>query len=276
MRAALRAAPGPPGLRAVVHEILNDSGRILGGRLTPWASLPVYCALAMGGTISAALPASVACELYAAALDVIDDIQDDDPAPVITLFGMPVALNGALALLALADIALYPARPRGADTPRHARARSALWAGLMAATGGQHLDIVSTGSTSLSIGERLAMARGKSGALVEACARAGASLSTDDDAQIARCGLLGRGLGLCGQIENDIHDAANPGKKGNCPTQTLARHAGDVPLAYALLYAEWARVRTAADDVIAHASDATIARAALAPLFVREDGKDGI
>jgi len=230
----------------------------------------------MGGTISAALPASVACELYAAALDVIDDIQDDDPAPVITLFGMPVALNGALALLALADIALYPARPRGADTPRHARARSALWAGLMAATGGQHLDIVSTGSTSLSIGERLAMARGKSGALVEACARAGASLSTDDDAQIARCGLLGRGLGLCGQIENDIHDAANPGKKGNCPTQTLARHAGDVPLAYALLYAEWARVRTAADDVIAHASDATIARAALAPLFVREDGKDGI
>src|SRR5581483_1945953 len=76
IRTALASAPWPDALRALATETLSEPGRILGGRLTPWALMPLCCCAAVSGHWRQALPAATAAELYSAALELLDDLED--------------------------------------------------------------------------------------------------------------------------------------------------------------------------------------------------------
>ena len=65
LRALVVAAPWPRALAAVATDVLSEPARVLGGRLTPWALLPLCCCAAACGDWRRALPASAAAELYA-------------------------------------------------------------------------------------------------------------------------------------------------------------------------------------------------------------------
>jgi geranylgeranyl diphosphate synthase type I len=289
LRASIAAAPWPPALADVVTGILSEPTRTLGGRATPWVLMPLYCCAAVCGEWRRGLPVATASELYITALDLFDDVEDGDASAAVERYGVPVVLNAATALLALAQHALEPspAEDGGVDIAARRSAQDALWRGLLVATGGQHLDLVAAGAPSLSVDDCLDIARRKGGALAEACCRAGAALGTDDAGLIERCGLLGRSIGLYGQLDNDMHDAgSNTGKSDleRCkPTLpiTIAR-AGDtssalsdavwqggIQLTYALLHAERARAQDTLEELASACPNPAFAQAVLERLLAR-------
>src|SRR5438067_5259743 len=127
LRALVVAAPWPRALAAVATDVLSEPARVLGGRLTPWALLPLCCCAAACGDWRRALPASAAAELYHAASDIFDDLEDGEASPAIERHGAPIALNVATALLALMHKALEPATSQESAACR--RAQDALWEG---------------------------------------------------------------------------------------------------------------------------------------------------
>lgn len=282
LRAALAAAPWPPALRDLAAEVLADPTRVLGGRLTPWALLPLCCSMAACGDWRRAVPAATAAELYMVALDLCDDMEDGDtPLP----HGLPLTLNLATALLALAHLTLAAPAQDAPDAEARRRAQDALWRGLAVATGGQHGDLAGAGAAPLSVEGCVAIARTKGGALAEACCRAGAAFGAADLTLIDHFGLLGQQLGLAAQLDNDLHDAGGATGKNDLTRRrqtvpiAVARARGEpddlagavwqggVQLAYALVQAERARAEEVLDAVAAHCPDPARARAALAPLL---------
>ena len=284
LRALIAAAPWPRALTAVATDVLSEPTRVLGGRLTPWALLPLCCCAAACGDWRRALPAATAAELYHAASDIFDDLEDGDASPPIARHGAPIALNLATALLALMHTALEPATAEESAGCR--RAQDALWAGTVVAAGGQHLDLAAAGAAPLSVEDCLDIARRKGGALTEACCRAGAAFGTADPALIERFGLLGRCIGLMGQLDNDMHDAGDDARtsdlaqrKQTVPiavartrnsTEALneAVWQGGIQLAYALVHAERARAQEALEAAAAACPDPAFARTVLALLLV--------
>ncbi len=284
LRDTLAAAPWPRVLIETAADVLAEPTRALGGRLTPWVLFPLSCCAAACGDWRPALPAATASEIYITALDLCDDIEDGDLSAAVDRYGVPLTLNLATALLALAHEVLKPVDPATPSAACRA-AQDALWQGLAVATGGQHMDLASAGADPLPVEECLDIARRKGGALAEACCRAGAAFGTDDPALIERCGAFGRSLGLIGQLDNDMHDADDSVHKSD-----LARHTQTVPiaiaralggpgelgvavwqggiqLAYALIHAERARAREELDGVVALCPDPALARIVLESLL---------
>jgi geranylgeranyl pyrophosphate synthase len=285
LRALVAAAPWPRALARVALDVLSEPTRILGGRLSTWALLPLCCCAAACGDWRPALRAATAAELCHAASDIFDDLEDGDASPAIDGHGAPIALNLATALLALIHKALEPATAEEAAACRGAQ--DALWEGIAVATGGQHLDLAAAGAAPLSVEDCLDIARRKGGALAEACCRAGATFGTADPALIERFGLLGRSIGLVGQLDNDMHAAGNGAltrdlaqRKQTVPIAVAragraseplgaAVWRGGIQLAYALMHAERARAQEALEAAAAACPDPTFARAVLAPVLVR-------
>jgi geranylgeranyl pyrophosphate synthase len=285
LHALIAAAPWPRALAAVATDVLAEPTRVLGGRLTLWALLPLCCCAAACGDWRPALRAATAAELYHTASDICDDIEDGDLVGPIERHGVPIMLNLATALLALMHRALEPATP--AESVACRRAQDALWAGVAVAAGGQHLDLAAAGAPPLSVEDCLDITRRKGGALAEACCRAGAAFGTADPALIERFGLLGRSSGLVGQLDNDMHDAGDGARKTDLAQRkqtvpiAIARAGnaseplgdavwrGGIQLAYALVHAERARAQEALEAAAAACPDPARARAVLAPVLVR-------
>ena len=284
LRVLVAAAPWPPALAGVATDVLSEPTRVLGGRLTPWALLPLCCCAAACGDWRPALRAATAAELYHAASDIFDDLEDGDASPPIARHGAPIALNLATTLLALMHRALAPATAEESMACR--RAQDALWEGVAVAAGGQHLDLAAAGAAPLSVEDCLNIARRKGGALADACCRAGAAFGTAEAPLIERFGLLGRSLGLFGQLDNDMHDAGDGVRKTDLAQRkqtvsiAVARASnasgplgdavwrGGIQLAYALVHAERARSQEALEAVAAACPNPAGARTALAPLLV--------
>lgn len=287
--AAIADAPWPRALTDVVTDVLAEPTRVLGGRLTPWALLPLCCCRAACGGWRPALPAAAAAEIYITALDLFDDVEDGDSSGPVERHGIPVILNVATALLALAHAALQPhaAQEPADQRPAYRRAQDALWNGLAVATGGQHIDLTTAGASPLLVEECLDIARRKGGALTAACCRAGASFGSDDAALIERFAVFGTSLGLWGQLDNDMRDASNALTKSDLAQrkQTIpvavaragagaaavslddAVWRGGIQLAYAFVHAELARAHEALDAVAASCPDPAFARATLGLLL---------
>src|SRR5690348_13428500 len=80
---AIADAPWPRALSEVVTDLLSEPKRVLGGRLTPWALLPLCCCAAARSDWRPALPAAAAAELCAAACEILDDVEDGDTSPTL-------------------------------------------------------------------------------------------------------------------------------------------------------------------------------------------------
>lgn len=225
VRAAVAAAPWPHALATVALDVLDEPGRVLSGRLTPWTLMPLCCCGAACGEWRRAVPAAAAVELYVNALELLDDLADGDGCLTVQRHGAAVTLNLSTAFLALAHLTLSA---DATDRVAAYRAQDALWTGLAIAVGGQHLDLTTAGGTPFSIEACLDLARRKSGGPAEAACRAGAALGTADTHLIDRFGALGQSLGLVGQLDNDLHGAAKESSKSD-----RARAAQTVPVAFA-------------------------------------------
>jgi geranylgeranyl pyrophosphate synthase len=203
------------GYRAALRQALQRPGRLLGGATPLWVSLPLACAVAAGSDGTPAAPVAAATELMAAALELLDDLEDGDlPAgdPLLAL-GLPRLINVGTGLLTLAMGTLA------------GEAAQVLTAAVMAATAGQDADLAGEGA-GLDEAACWRILEAKSANLAAAVARLGAlagGAAPDIADGYAR---FARHLGRFGQLANDLSAAAPGGAHSDLrrrkPTVLLA------------------------------------------------------
>ena len=189
----------------------DDEGRPTAGsrgkRLRP--TLLLLVAEAAGGDWRAALPAAAAVELLHNFSLVHDDIQDDSPLrrgrpTVWRLWGRPQAINAGDLLFAMAFAALEGLEQSGIPSEAQLAVQRSLVGACLELTRGQHLDLRYETLDSVCPAGYLSMIRGKSAALLAACARIGALLAGAESRRVECFAGFGLNLGMAFQIRDDV------------------------------------------------------------------------
>lgn len=212
--------------------------RAAGKRIRPLFLL--LCCEAAGGDWQQALPAAAAVELLHNFSLVHDDIQDNSPLrhgrpTVWKIWGMPNAINAGDALFTLAYVALEGLTDTG--TPPEVLVK--IWRIFnetnLELTRGQHLDMRFEKQESVTVEDYISMIRGKSAALLGACAQMGALIATGDEhlARIYRDFALH--LGIAFQIRDDILGIwGNPDVTGKSAATDIISRKKSLPILYGL------------------------------------------
>ncbi|HYP39812.1 MAG TPA: polyprenyl synthetase family protein [Chloroflexia bacterium] len=236
------SAPGK-----VMHETLllpaeEDDAQ---STLTPrWPLYVVACyQAAVGqegrGTWKEAVPAAVAVEISMAAADLLDEIADEDPSPIVQQYGAGQALNTANLMLVMAQQVLLKAACGGSGE-KALDALGALQEMLMDAAVGQHLDMLydrmGAGEVDLEMSARVTEL--KAGTLIGGACRMGALMAGADKQVVDLLAKFGQAMGGVAQIINDIQDVL-PAEEGNGGVNIerktdVALHKRTLPIVFTL------------------------------------------
>lgn len=154
-----------------------------------------------------ALPGAVAVELAMTAADLLDELTDDDPSPVIARYSPGQALNaGSLMLVMSQQVLLKAAQSSG--NARYLAALAALQEMLVEAAVGQHLDMLydRMAPDEVTLEMSADVTAKKAGALIAGAWRVGALISGADAPTVDLLTTLGREIGGIAQLSNDLQD----------------------------------------------------------------------
>lgn len=192
---------------------LDEDGKpvIVLERINGKRSRPLMALLVADGICSQhshALPAAVGIELIHNFTLMHDDIMDesDERRHRPTLWrkwGISQAINAGDGLFAYGMHAVLELMAQSIPTAKTAETLRVLLEACMATVEGQMLDIDFETRIDVNPDEYLTMVYHKSGALIEASARMGALLSTDDAVSIQAYADFARYLGIAFQIQDD-------------------------------------------------------------------------
>ncbi|MET0237800.1 MAG: family 2 encapsulin nanocompartment cargo protein polyprenyl transferase [Kibdelosporangium sp.] len=179
---------------------LSDSG---GGKaLRP--TLTLLAAEAVGGAATAAIPAAIAIELVHNFSLLHDDVMDGDVTrrhrpTAWTVFGRNAAILAGDSLLTLAfDLLASSGHPDSREGMR------IVSAAVQALVDGQSLDVEFEERTDVGLGECVAMARRKTGALISGACAVGALFGGGRAGQVDHLRGFGDELGLAFQLVDDL------------------------------------------------------------------------
>ncbi|MGW2563051.1 polyprenyl synthetase family protein [Streptomyces sp. NPDC001514] len=239
---ARRWPEGSSGLDAVHRYALLPPGKLLR------PSLVVYSALSVGGELAAVLPAAAGIEGAHVGSLMHDDIIDRDArrrgrAAVHAAFGPAQAIVAGNALYFSWFASLADCVDRGVPVERVTHAMRVQAAAGVAVCQGAYSELAMRGDLDLSVEDYLAMARGKTAALLEAACRVGAILGGGDTTATDQLGAFGDHLGICFQIRDDLlpYDTATADAMGKPADSDLRNHCPTLPVLIA-------HQRTAAAD----------------------------
>jgi competence protein ComQ len=205
---SLNGAGLPAPFINLIIQPLSLPGKILSGTKTfGWSELVKTACDASNGNVFAAARVAAAVETLAAALDVLDDIEDGDQSALLDLAGLPQTLNVSTALLFLSQLILSELHidgvaPKSISDFTHTMSRLGL-----IATGGQHNDLSINARSEISLSEALQITIDKSGSLAACACRLGALLGTSEPELLNLYESFGRHYGTMIQLSNDLHDA---------------------------------------------------------------------
>ncbi len=190
----------PSEVYGLLWEFLDLGGK----RLRPLLALS--CASAVGGAEEDALPAAAAIELFHNFTLIHDDIEDDSqmrrgkPCLHIT-YGTPLALNAGDGLFMMVWRAALEVKPRSRDSVERT-----LLSAFTAVLEGQARELGwhQRNDWNLTEADYLAMANGKTAALVSAACSVGATLGGGSPAQVRALAAYGTGIGIAFQIQDDV------------------------------------------------------------------------
>ena len=192
----------------LIREPLTESRRGLaleGARDRPWPLLPLIVCEAISGRYEHAIPAAAALQLFMAAGDVFDDIEDADSARSLSArYGPAIATNVATALLILAEKAIARLKTTGIPDETITRVIELVNSYYLTACIGQHLDISLVKERSVSDEIYLDIIGLKSASQIECACHVGALLATNNNNLIDNFKKFGYNLGMAAQITNDI------------------------------------------------------------------------
>ena len=277
--ALARFLPLPPVFPRVVFDAMRYSIDAGGKRLRPILTLAAAEAVAepsaAARAVELALPAACAVELIHTYSLIHDDLpaMDDDSLRrgrptnhVVYGEGMAILAGDGLLTEAFALLSSEPADPDLAPRKIRAIHTIASAAGAAGMVGGQAIDLLAVGSSTLDKHSLQDMHARKTGALIRAAAVAGAIMGGGTPGAIAAVDEYGRHLGLAFQIVDDILDV-----EGNA--RDLGKTAGKDAKAnkptYPSTYGLEASRRLAADrhtDAMAALRSAGLAESRLADI----------
>jgi geranylgeranyl diphosphate synthase type I len=208
LRAAVEALPAAERLVARYHRGWCEADGtprpvVTGGGKAVRPALTLLSAAAVGASPSAAVPGAVAVELVHDFTLLHDDVIDGDelrrhrPA-AWSLFGTPAAVLTGDALLVAALRALTDA-PAGRAT-----AVQELVGALLELVEGQSRDVAFEQTYDVSVADYLAMATGKTGALIGCACALGGVLGGAEPDRVAGLREFGRRLGVAFQCADDV------------------------------------------------------------------------
>jgi geranylgeranyl pyrophosphate synthase len=174
-----------------------------------------------------------------AAADLLDEIADDDPSPIVRQYGPGQALNTANLMLVMAQqVLLKAARMSGGD--KALDALGTLQEMLVDAAVGQHLDMLydrmGAGEVDLEMSARVTEL--KAGTLIAGACRMGALMARADKQLVDLLDKFGRAMGGIAQIINDIQDVV-PLEEGSGGAEIerktdVALHKRTMPIVFTL------------------------------------------
>src|SRR2546421_3905740 len=208
-----------PVLRADVVRALEQEGKLLAKPCADavavrpagsWALLTMLVAQHIDPDIDLFCVSSVAIavECFVCALDLLDDVEDEDQTPSIQVLGEARALNVATALMMLAQQAISSLSQQAVPPGRILSLLDTLQASALNAAAGQHRDLLAErrSAQDLPLEECIEIAASKAGALMRLACRLGALCAEADDVICEHFSELGELLGIAHQLDNDAHD----------------------------------------------------------------------
>ena len=200
------------------------------------AGLTLSAAAACGGAPADAVPAAVAVELMHNFTLVHDDVMDADPLrrgrpSIWRVWGATNAILLGDALHALATRALSTGLPPARAAVAVARLASAA----VEVCQGQYDDCAFETRESVGMDEYLAMAGGKTAALMGCACALGALCAGADEATVSGMDTVGRELGMAFQFIDDVIGIwGDPAITGKLAGNDLARRKHSLPVLAAL------------------------------------------
>ena len=175
-----------------------------------WPLLTLLIAQHFSPLIDPVLASSVALatECFVCALDLLDDVEDEDQTPIIQEIGISRALNVSTALLALTQQAIFSVEQQGVEARLILRLSAVLQETMLIAAGGQHRDLLAEERdvNDLTREECIEIAAAKAGAIMRFACQIGAICAGATGAESAECMEMGELLGIAHQLDNDAHD----------------------------------------------------------------------
>lgn len=213
MEDILLLTSGDAGFNKLIEEPLTKTRRGLAadtGTSQPWPLLPLMACESICGHYEQIIPAAASLQLFKAAADVFDDIEDaDSPDSLAARYGSDVAVNVATTLLILAERALSRLRRRGIDDNTIIHAIDTINSFYTVACTGQHLDLTLKSRENVSEELYLKIAAMKSASQIKCTCYIGALLATRDKRLMDKFAEFGHELGMASQITNDIQGIIN-------------------------------------------------------------------
>ncbi|HKV59003.1 MAG TPA: polyprenyl synthetase family protein [Ktedonobacteraceae bacterium] len=211
-----------PALQSDVKRTFAESGKLLSqpsnnaGAAYPtmpagvWPLLTLSIAQHISPSIDAAFASSVAIATacYVCALDLLDDVEDEDQTPIIQELGAARTLNVSTTLLALAQQALLSLLQQGADQALVLRLLGVMSEATLVATSGQQRDLLAEqrNASDFTREECIEIAAAKAGAIMRLACLLGAICAGASEAECAEFAEMGELLGIAHQLDNDAHD----------------------------------------------------------------------
>jgi competence protein ComQ len=196
-------------------------------REIPWSLLSLIVCEANSGCYEQALPAAAALELFWAAAEVFDDIEDrDNPDSIVAKYGTAVATNIATTNVILAERAIARLKQKGVADCMVIRIMDTINSYYTVSCVGQHLDLSLIREITGSEDMYLKIAKMKSSSTVECACCVGALLGGANQELVDKFALFGQNLGIATQIANDIQGITH----GN----DIAKRKAALPLIYTL------------------------------------------
>ena len=175
-----------------------------------WSLLTLLVALHIDANtdLTRACNAALALECFICALDLLDDIEDEDQTPIVRELGPACVLNTSTTLLMLAQRILLALPTTTTASTLILSLLDTLQDAALRATAGQHRDLLAEqrAANDMTQEECIEIATGKAGALMELACRMGTLCAGADQHMSKLFSHLGLLLGIAHQLDNDSHD----------------------------------------------------------------------
>ncbi|HEY6539636.1 MAG TPA: polyprenyl synthetase family protein [Ktedonobacteraceae bacterium] len=211
-----------PSLQSDVRRALEEPGKLLfhssdtASSAPPtlpagsWPLLTLLVAQHFSPGIDLAFAGSVAIatECFVCALDLLDDVEDEDQTAIIRELGVARALNVSTTLLTLAQHTFLSLSQQSIRPALILRLLGAMHEATLVATSGQHRDLLAERRKAgdLTREECIEIAAAKAGAIMRLACLSGAICAGASKAERTEIAEIGELLGIAHQLDNDAHD----------------------------------------------------------------------
>lgn len=207
-----------PAMRSDVLQVFQEPGKLFfqsdaahGAKPAgSWPLLVLLIAESVNPTVSPlyASTVAIAVESFICALDLLDDVEDDDQTIILHKLGTARALNISTLLLGLAQHAIVSLSSEHSFSSFALRMLEALSQTILTATAGQHRDLLAEhrSAHTMTQEECVEIAADKAGALMRLACLLGALCAKADEQTCELVSELGRLSGIAYQLDNDSHD----------------------------------------------------------------------